>query len=619
MDSIYFNDPLGLLIELASYRFEPPFGFDATSDVLLEAHKLRVERGDYAIAEEPSRRRDRDPRRALAPVPVGRPLAEGSLHVSHGGTMAANTLSILKPSVNNLSVRIFVRAAGLDFEEVDVWGHQGDPDFVAKDPSQLTPLLECEGLPQGALWESCAIMQYLCNKHGLDELYPTEPGERAMTDAAMCYHLATLYPLVARATYPALGFGQYAGEVATAPDASDEMKAQAAKDAAEALAKPLEVFRGFFLDGRPFIGGDRPSIADIRLAATLEFLARDRLRLSGLGDRVHGTDGGDPRRVLQRARRRRPRLHRVCEVAGWVRKTARKLLRVVPEAVQGFYADHCPLQAAGIAYRVLFSIVPLAIVLVSIFGLVLQNDEIRQNVVNSIVGYLPVSAAGRKDVEKALSSIATPASAAGLVSLVVFAWAASGMMTSLRQGLETAMHVVHARPTVRGKLVDLLLVVGAGALVLVTVLLTALGGLAEKYLTRAGGVGGGILAHTLARLLTLAILVGVVLLLYRFVPARGIGFKDGLAGAIVTSVLLVLISLASGFVYEAASSFSVIYGSLTVGLVFLYSVYLYSSALLLGAEVAASWARPEPTTPGDPVLTQVKRAVVGLFVAQKPE
>jgi catechol 2,3-dioxygenase-like lactoylglutathione lyase family enzyme len=51
MDSIYFDDPLGLLIELASYRFEPPFGY-THSDVLLEAHHLRVERGDYNIDTE---------------------------------------------------------------------------------------------------------------------------------------------------------------------------------------------------------------------------------------------------------------------------------------------------------------------------------------------------------------------------------------------------------------------------------------------------------------------------------------------------------------------------------------------------------------------------------------
>ena len=48
MDSIYFEDPLGLLIELASYRFEPPRGC-AHADVLLEAHRIRVQRGDYNI------------------------------------------------------------------------------------------------------------------------------------------------------------------------------------------------------------------------------------------------------------------------------------------------------------------------------------------------------------------------------------------------------------------------------------------------------------------------------------------------------------------------------------------------------------------------------------------
>jgi len=51
MDSIYFEDPLGLLIELASYRFEPPHGF-THADVLHEAHTIRVDRGDQNIDEE---------------------------------------------------------------------------------------------------------------------------------------------------------------------------------------------------------------------------------------------------------------------------------------------------------------------------------------------------------------------------------------------------------------------------------------------------------------------------------------------------------------------------------------------------------------------------------------
>ena len=82
-------------------------------------------------------------------------------------------------------------------------------------------------------------------------------------------------------------------------------------------------------------------------------------------------------------------------VLGWPLVITKKVARVIPDAVQRFFADQCPQQAAGIAYRVLFSIAPLAIVLVSIFGLVLQDDSIRHDVVNSIVDALPVSAAGR--------------------------------------------------------------------------------------------------------------------------------------------------------------------------------------------------------------------------------
>ena len=180
-------------------------------------------------------------------------------------------LNVLKPSVNNLSVRVFVRAAGLDFVETDVWGSTRSPDFLARNPAHLTPMLEDKGLPNGALWESCAIMQYLSNKHGLEKFYPTAPAKRAMVDSAMFYLISTLYPYVARATYPALGFPQYAGEVG-ASDLEPAHKTTAQKAAEAAIAEPLDVFHKFFMNGKPFIGGSKPSIADIRLAATLEFL-----------------------------------------------------------------------------------------------------------------------------------------------------------------------------------------------------------------------------------------------------------------------------------------------------------------------------------------------------------
>ncbi|MGN6379996.1 MAG: glutathione S-transferase family protein [Gaiellales bacterium] len=185
--------------------------------------------------------------------------------------MAEITLHVLKPSVNNLTVRIFVRAAGIDFEEEDAWGKSHTPEFAKMNPAQLTPTIEEAGLPRAAMWESCAIMSYLCNTRGLTQFYPTEPAERAMVDSAMFYLIGTLYPLVTRATYPALGFPQYPGEVGSS-DADPQAKAAAQQAAEAALAAPLDVYRQFFLADRRFIGGDHPSIADIRLAATLEFL-----------------------------------------------------------------------------------------------------------------------------------------------------------------------------------------------------------------------------------------------------------------------------------------------------------------------------------------------------------
>ncbi len=180
-------------------------------------------------------------------------------------------LNVLKPSVNNMTVRVFLRAAGLDFTEEDVYGKTREPEFLQKCPAHLTPMIETEGLPKGVLWESCAIMQYLCNRDNLTKLYPSDPAARAMIDSAMFFIIGTLYPLVQRATYPALGFPPYPGEVA-ASEAGEADKETARKAAEDAVAEPLEVLRTFFMDGTRFIGGDSPSIADLRLASTLEFL-----------------------------------------------------------------------------------------------------------------------------------------------------------------------------------------------------------------------------------------------------------------------------------------------------------------------------------------------------------
>jgi glutathione S-transferase len=184
----------------------------------------------------------------------------------------AMKLNMLPPSVNNMSVRVFVRAAGLPYEEENVWGQTQQDPYLSKYPAGLTPTIESEELPRGVLGESCAVMMYLASREGRDDLYPADLGSRAMVDAANFYTMSILYPLVARATYPRLSFAGYPGEVAST-EASDDDKEAARKAAEDAIPRVLDTYRKYYgADGGFIGGGDSPSIADIRLVCTLEFL-----------------------------------------------------------------------------------------------------------------------------------------------------------------------------------------------------------------------------------------------------------------------------------------------------------------------------------------------------------
>ena len=155
-------------------------------------------------------------------------------------------------------------------------------------------------------------MAYLCNKHGLEHFYPADPGERAMLDSAMFYLIGTLYPLVARATYPTLGFPQYPGEVGSS-DADAAMKARRSRRPRPALAEPLDVYRA---SSSPASGS---SAAPARRSPTSALPRRSsscarRLRLPGWA-KEYMAAWSDARRRLHGAGGRRARLHRVREVA----------------------------------------------------------------------------------------------------------------------------------------------------------------------------------------------------------------------------------------------------------------------------------------------------------------
>ena len=176
------------------------------------------------------------------------------------------------------------------------------------------------------------------------------------------------------------------------------------------------------------------------------------------------------------------------------------------------------------------------------------------------------------------------------------------------------MGVVGGRPMAQGKLLDFALVAAAAVLVLLSVgigfaadLVTDL--VAERSLVP--GTRGDFVGKLVELTLLPLFWIGTALALYRFVPTAGLGFADSLTGALVTALLFMLIALGADLILARTTQWSVVYGSLSSVLVFLYSVYLYALALLFGAAVAVERTLPHPPSP-EPLGATVRAVLRGL-------
>jgi membrane protein len=306
------------------------------------------------------------------------------------------------------------------------------------------------------------------------------------------------------------------------------------------------------------------------------------------------------------------RLARLARLPG---DLGRGVASALPRAVEDLFLDRLPPYAASIAFHVLFSLFPLTIVLVSIFGLVLQDDELRQDVIDELVDVLPVSESAQTNVAESIEGIATPLSAIGFVSLFALLWGASGMMASIRVGLERALKVDRGRPAAHAKLVDFLLVAITGLLVLVVVGLSAFAAFFSRLVDRVSEEVGiaspsGILLQNGLQLVVVAVMA---LLLYRFIPARKLHTRGAVAGAVLTALGTWGATKVLAIVFADFSRYNLIYGSLAGVMTFLLYVYVVALILLLGAEFAYAWSQP-PGPPGPPVRTRLAGFFRGLFV-----
>ena len=306
-----------------------------------------------------------------------------------------------------------------------------------------------------------------------------------------------------------------------------------------------------------------------------------------------------------------------------MRRVLDRVLRAFQRAAGAYFGrDDCSQFAAAISFRVLFSIFPFLILLVSILGLVLQDEQLRQEVIDWIQGLVPLSEDANIDLAKTIEGLATPLSAAGLVAFFVLLWSASGLAASLQTALNRIWRVDRTRPAARAKLVDFAIVGVGGLLVLVSFGLTILVEVVQRATSEAATSLGplGAVLTVAGRATEILIPFGITFLtfalLYVLIPVMRPRFRDVWVGALVAAVGFEAAKF--GFAYYLANfaRYNVIYGSLGAVIGFLFFVYLGASIFLFGAELAAAWPNAAEPDEGPPVSfkQQVRGFVRSLFV-----
>lgn len=248
-----------------------------------------------------------------------------------------------------------------------------------------------------------------------------------------------------------------------------------------------------------------------------------------------------------------------------------------------YYEDDCGTYAAAIAYHALFSLVPLALVTLSVLGLVVDQTRIVKFVYDQVP--LQESESVQQNVDQIVSQ-ARGISVAGLsFGFLLLAWSGTAIFSAVRKGLNATYSSRQGFSYFTGKLVDILLIIAFGLLVLVSVLATALVQVViERFDLWGIDFSTGLRVGTGAA--TAAVTFLLFAMLYRYVPTLRPRWMEAIPGALFATVLFEgLKNIAALLLAHAPfTTNTAIYAGFSTAFAFLFWMYLNASILLLGAE-----------------------------------
>ncbi len=275
--------------------------------------------------------------------------------------------------------------------------------------------------------------------------------------------------------------------------------------------------------------------------------------------------------------------------------------RAIGRGALEFYNSDDLTYASSVAYYALLSLFPFFLVAFAVLGSVSADQADRAAILGFVLEHFPRQL---EFVTAQLDALRQSRLQLGVIGSLVIVWAAMGVFGAVSSGVNHAWRVERPRTYLRHQLFSFLMLVAAGALLVVALLLvSAINVVRASWFANvlAETPGLVLLQGLTARTASLLLFVFVVALIFYFVPNAKVRLRDVWVGAVLTGLLWQGALAGFSWYVRDLSRYRVIHGSIAAVVVFLIWVYVSSAILLLGAEVSGAYARlrraPAPPSP----------------------
>jgi membrane protein len=266
------------------------------------------------------------------------------------------------------------------------------------------------------------------------------------------------------------------------------------------------------------------------------------------------------------------------------RKGLNKRFCILWDALKKFDNDHGFFLSSGITFSFLICLVPILLLLLALLGTYLYRD---QEVLNYLRHYMENAFPSLDPrIMRNILRIIRDRKIVGVLGIGGLVWTSTWVFSSLRTALNIVFQINKGQSILRGKAVDLLMILLAGIFLLISMVLTSSINIVQGYRFSPSLDMMPFIRFILKYVIPFFFTFWMCFLIYKIIPNKKIYFKPALQAALFTSLFWEVAKHLFGWYILHLGRFSMVYGSLSTLAIFFLWVYYSSMILLLGGEVA---------------------------------